>query len=227
MLQLKIWTLGVVVAFAMTTNSAQAAYYIEGTGGTGDAGELLGTSQNTTGVGAFQGIIGRLALNPAHVDLYRIYATGGAFSASTNGGATFDTQLFLFDALGMGVIGNDDISGSNVQSSFSTTLTAGFYYIGISAYNNDPLSSGGAIFTDNFPGVNTPTGPGAAFALSGWIGGSAGTGRGGEYTINIEGASFGDSVHPTPAPAGVVLFGLGFAGLGMFRSFRKGSKVTA
>ncbi len=33
-------------------------------------------------------------------------------------------------------------------------------------------------------------------------------------------------VNPTPAPAGVVLFGLGFAGLGMFRSFRR-SKVVA
>jgi hypothetical protein len=33
-------------------------------------------------------------------------------------------------------------------------------------------------------------------------------------------------VNATPAPAGVVLFGLGFAGLGMFRSFRK-SKVVA
>ena len=227
MFQLKIWALGAVIAFATTTGSAQAAYYIEGTGGTGDAGELLGTFQNTTGVGAFQGIIGRLALNPAHVDLYRIYATGGAFLASTNGGASFDTQLFLFDSTGMGVIGNDDITGSNLQSSFSTTLTAGIYYIGISAFNNDPLSSGGLIFTNNFPGVQTPTGPGAAFALSGWTGGSAGTGFGGEYTINIRGGDFGDSVNPTPAPAGVVLFGLGFAGLGMFRSFRKGLKVTA
>lgn len=40
-------------------------------------------------------------------------------------------------------------------------------------------------------------------------------------------ANFSDApVNPTPAPAGVVLFGLGFAGLGMFRSFRR-SKVAA
>jgi hypothetical protein len=47
----------------------------------------------------------------------------------------------------------------------------------------------------------------------------------GEVYLNIDNFSFGDTsppVNPTPAPAGVVLFGLGFAGLGMFRSFRKG-----
>ena len=40
--------------------------------------------------------------------------------------------------------------------------------------------------------------------------------------------SFGDAnppVNPTPAPAGFVLFGLGFAGLGMLRSFRKVKNV--
>lgn len=40
-------------------------------------------------------------------------------------------------------------------------------------------------------------------------------------------ANFGDApVNPTPAPAGVVLFGVGFAGLGMFRSFRKSKTVA-
>ena len=40
-------------------------------------------------------------------------------------------------------------------------------------------------------------------------------------------ANFGDApVNPTPAPAGVVLFGLGFAGLGMFRSFRKSKTIA-
>ncbi len=42
------------------------------------------------------------------------------------------------------------------------------------------------------------------------------------FTANLQDAP----LNPTPAPAGVVLFGLGFASFGMFRSFRR-SKVIA
>ncbi len=42
------------------------------------------------------------------------------------------------------------------------------------------------------------------------------------FTANL---TPGPAVNPTPAPAGAVLFGLGFAGLGLFRSFRKGAKA--
>ena len=34
-------------------------------------------------------------------------------------------------------------------------------------------------------------------------------------------------VNPTPAPAGIVLFGLGFAGMGLLRKFRKGKTAIA
>ena len=33
-------------------------------------------------------------------------------------------------------------------------------------------------------------------------------------------------VNPTPAPAGIVLFGLGFAGMGLLRKFRKGKTAV-
>ena len=53
-------------------------------------------------------IDGRLAAGDDQ-DLYRICLEGGgSFSATTVGGTELDTQLFLFDAAGRGVYGNDD-----------------------------------------------------------------------------------------------------------------------
>ena len=43
------------------------------------------------------------------------------------------------------------------------------------------------------------------------------------FTANLESRG----INPTPAPAGIVLFGLGFAGMGMLRSFRKGKTAVA
>lgn len=46
--------------------------------------------------------------------------------------------------------------------------------------------------------------------------------------LDMDNFSFGEAnppVNPTPAPAGILLFGLGFAGLGMLRSLRKVKNV--
>jgi hypothetical protein len=46
--------------------------------------------------------------------MYAIYIEDPAtFSATTVGGATFDTQLWLFDANGKGVVANDDSGGNS------------------------------------------------------------------------------------------------------------------
>ena len=45
------------------------------------------------------------------------------------------------------------------------------------------------------------------------------------YWDNIQ-LSQGDNINPTPAPAGIVLFGLGFAGMGLLRKFRKGKTAV-
>ena len=57
---------------------------------------------------AWSAIDGNIA-TPTDQDLYRVcLAGGGTFSATTVGGTELDTQLFLFDADGLGVYGNDD-----------------------------------------------------------------------------------------------------------------------
>jgi hypothetical protein len=130
--------------------------------------------------------------------MYRICLKGGrTFSATTVGGAQFDTQLFLFDRQGIGVYANDDV-GSDGGSTYivQSTLPAGHaltpqyrgkYYLAISAYNNDPVSAGGRIFPNegSFTDVVAASGPGGGSKITGWSneGGAAGV-----YTIRLTGA---------------------------------------
>jgi hypothetical protein len=75
----------------------------------GDAGSLPASAQKSTGIPTL--ITGALQ-SAADEDVYRICLTGGGtFSASTVGSALVDPQLFLFDASGRGVYGNDDFFG--------------------------------------------------------------------------------------------------------------------
>ncbi|HEY9637765.1 MAG TPA: filamentous hemagglutinin N-terminal domain-containing protein [Coleofasciculaceae cyanobacterium] len=157
---------------------------------TGDAGQLINTAQVVNGqppAASVRTISGTLS-DVNDVDLYQIYLDRNtAFSASTVDGTAVDTQLFLFDARGLGIYTNDDRNGT-VQSiippsgqPFSLT-SSGIYYLGISSYNNQPYSAFGNIF-----GSDYATGPGAAAPLTGWD--NQGIERG-AYTITLYGAEF-------------------------------------
>jgi hypothetical protein len=178
--------------------AAASAQHVE----IGDAAALL-PGQNT-GSGALITITGELALGAADVDLYAINIVDFAnFSATVASG--FDSQLFLFNAAGLGVVANDDAIGANSRISSPLVNANGLYYIAISSYNIDPTSAGGFIFPNTpFTGNNGPTGPGGGSALTGW----SGTGGAGTYEIRFTGT---DAV---PAPGALALLGLGglFAG---------------
>jgi large exoprotein involved in heme utilization and adhesion len=131
------------------------------------------------------------------IDLFKIYLTGeGTFSASTvNGETNIDTQLFLFNANGLGVYSNDDQGGCFCfQSTLpaGNTLTpqeSGIYYLGISTFLVNPFSSKGEIFPDSFTaGFEAIKAPfifdGVKFPLNKWVGFSSGQGS---YTINLTG----------------------------------------
>jgi len=153
----------------------------------GDAGDLPATAQDLSGapVDAIDGSIGAAD----DQDLYRVCLEGGgSFSATTVGGTQLDTQLFLFDAAGMGVYGNDDS-----QATRQSTLPAfnaltpgepGVYLLAVTPYNRDPQSNSGAIFGSG--GLLAPTGPGAADPLSAWDGLE---GRTGPYGITLTGTA--------------------------------------
>src|SRR5688572_3689924 len=86
-------------------------------GESGDAGDLPGTAQTSAGVQPFgtplDSITGTIA-SDSDQDMFAIFINDPAsFSASTNNAGTEltdddDTMLFLFDAGGVGVLGNDD-----------------------------------------------------------------------------------------------------------------------
>jgi len=135
--------------------------------------------------------------SPTDVDLYSFILSPRSFSTTTSG-TSIDTQLFLFDSLGVGICSNDD----RARGTFTSSLTAGtcgiapneagLYHLAISAYNIDPVSRDGFIFPDppfdpnGSLGTFGPTGLGGARPLSGW---SGPTTSGGNYTISLRGAS--------------------------------------
>ena len=158
----------------------------------GDTGELPGTATVTSGSGALNTINGALSAG-SDADMYAIQICDYAnFSASMVGGATWDTQLFLFRADGTGVSFNDDASETPIvrQSRIDTTgLTAnGTYYLAVSGYDKDPLDSAAQqIWEDqSFYTVRIPDGPGAANPIASW----SATGASGTYSISLTGACF-------------------------------------
>ena len=162
----------------------------------GDAGDLPETAQSTPG-GALPVIDGVMGEND--VDMYAIYLPNpAAFSATTVGGAGFDTQLWLFDSAGKGIVFNDDTSttASTIDNSSGclTGRPAGVYYLAISRYNRDALGCGGGLIWNNSPfdTVRCPDGPERTSRVNSWTGTTT---AGGTYTItltNAQGANRGD-----------------------------------
>ncbi|GJQ29111.1 MAG: hypothetical protein HBSAPP03_09950 [Phycisphaerae bacterium] len=191
-------TLSLVLS-ATLAPAAFAGVYTE----SGDAHELV--PQPVVGTNPITAIQGALsAASNDYADLFSIYISNpAAFSASTVGGATFDTQLFLFDADGRGVSHNDDApGGGSLQSRLTGAFVPGpgVYWLAISPYNRDPSSGFGLIWNNSpFNTERAPDGPGAASALLSW----AGTGTTGSYTIELTG------VVAVPAPGPLLLAALG------------------
>ena len=198
--------LGAAAIVAGFANSAAAFTFTE----SGDAGETLETAQEVgAGVTA---IAGRISLD--NVDLFSFTWAGGLFGATTEPDSQRtldDTQLFLFDAAGLGIVANDDTANA---PGFRSTITpfqlaAGTYFLGISGYDNDPFSAGGAIFPDTpLSGQLAPTGPGGNQPLVGWDNrfGEAGT-----YRIALSGPTSAAVPEPMTILGTMLAAGLGVA----------------
>jgi hypothetical protein len=128
----------------------------------GDAGDLPGTALLTDVNGQLDAIVGNLTAPDPNdavfdIDMYRLQITDPvAFTASTVGSPGLnvdDPQLFLFTSAGLGVFMNDDDpSGLNGAQSALGPLPvgfgAGFYFLAIGWFNNEPLSAFGALIFD-------------------------------------------------------------------------------
>lgn len=151
-------------------------------------------------------------------DLYRLQLGAGRFTATTVGLAGFDTQLFLFNAEGLGLIANDDVADNVLQSSISAVLPAGMYLLGVAAYNTDPLSAAGPIFPDSNDFDADPqwtaTGRGGNLPLLGWTASStADAVHDAAYQVSL-------NVAVVPEPATFAMTGLGLALIGFFKRRR-------
>jgi hypothetical protein len=189
-----------VGAIGTTCGTAHATLFSETTDT--DAGSLIGTAIDVGDVLQYNGFAGTIAANDVDVWGFQI-SKSGICRALTN--FPYNPQLFLFNASGYGIVGNDNIAGAGAiyyDSYIEAMLTPGTYYLAISRSNMDPLDSlGRMIFTDNSTGPQTPTGAGP---LAGWSG-------------NVQFGSSPDAyklyIDAVPIPAAVWLFGSGLAGL--------------
>jgi hypothetical protein len=163
----------------------------------GDAGNLPATAQDlSAGVDTITGTVA----GSSDIDMYRVCLDGGgSFSASSVGGTTVDTQLFLFDSAGHGVYANDDERDGVVQSVLPaghplTPRAHGEYFLAVGPYNFDPLGGGQPIFGPG-TGVVGPTGPGGGQPVTGWGGRPGGPGP---YTLVLTGAQCAPAPDTTP-----------------------------
>ncbi|MGI9087776.1 MAG: DVUA0089 family protein [Chthoniobacterales bacterium] len=208
--KLHLWS-ATFVALALTAAAARGQTYNE----TGDAGQTLGTVQAT---GASSGnplstISGNISgINDADLYLFTITAPT-TFSATTFGGSTLDTALFLFTNGGVPISTNDDASGMTLQStlpagsSFTVSLSAGTYILGISLSGNEPMNLNGQLLFAPYPGGDSTAvrGPAAGLnpnTLSGFNS-AAGFGEMGAYSIFL--SSSATAAVPEPSTTALVL----------------------
>lgn len=139
----------------------------------GDAGELVGTAQVTTGTGLFTAITGQLSQH-GDVDVYCLQLLAvppmNQPLAAINCAMHADPSLYLFDAGGAGVDANLTCLGGMKIVAASGSMSPGFYYLAVAHGDWAPTSANGNIWNVSYAGHFTPDGPGAGWPLTGWVG---------------------------------------------------------
>ena len=221
--------LALAAAYLALAGTIHAANFSE----TGDAGDLLGTAQIVSGAAGtpLNLISGTLTRTNgiSDSDLFEIYISSpSTFSASNTafipGSNNFDSQIFLFNASGLGLIGNDDnpINGAAQSNLAAGNLngSAGLYYLLISGSGRYATSGNGLIFPNFTDGTTDPTtvvgptGPGGAAALSAYTGSSN---EGGNYAVALTGAQFVSNAVPEPSVFAFLAAGVASLALGLHR----------
>ena len=166
-----------------------------------DAPDLPALAQVCRGTGTLAQIRGTVLGDDADLFLIEI-CDADNFSATTVGGADWDTQLFLFDLDGRGVAFNDDspqVSGTQSTLTDRYVTAGGRYYLAISRFDKKPVDRFARRLWENDPLAveRFPDGPGAAEPFSAWE--TQVLGVSGAYLILLTGTCFVDLAPPCVA----------------------------
>jgi hypothetical protein len=187
--------LATVLLVVATATSVRAQTWNEA----GDAGDLIGTAQSTSGSGPLATINGVLA-SANDVDLYCIkipsVPPAGALLVGLQCAVIQGPNVWLFDAGGNGVFATSTCAfGYKAILAPSSSLAPGTYYVAVAYSGVDPSSSGGPIWVPAFLPQRTPDGPGGALPLASWVG--AGSVQPiNPYTITLQYAAYCDAATP-------------------------------
>lgn len=195
----------VLAGFALTATRSQAQTFVE----TQDTGNDIATAiVLPAGTTQVEG-----SLNSDH-DLWGFNVSSSQSVQILLGLSPFDDNLILFDSLGRGIAGNDDIGrgsaspGINLpagigglDSEIVAFLDPGLYYIGVGRNNSSGIGSNGISFIDNDSGLlASPT-----IDVLDFVGGSQGTGG---YTLFFS----PPTAASVPEPTSFSLIGCGLLG---------------
>ncbi|MBW4474435.1 MAG: DVUA0089 family protein [Stenomitos rutilans HA7619-LM2] len=230
-----------VLAVGLSAVQAQAVTFSQ----VGDTGQTLDTAQVIPGgTQSLDAITGTLS-SPNVVNLFRLVLAGGqTFSATTINANTLielpidqqlgsptallpDPQLFLFDAAGRGVYGNDDSFGTaqaSLPSGSFSPVAPGTYFLAIASSGYNPISAGGSIFgSPDASGILAANGSGSAAPLTGFTGDGT---AGGDYQISFTGVTANAAGVPEPSEiVGTIAAGLLCIGYQVRKSLKRRSPV--
>jgi hypothetical protein len=218
---------GAVALLGATAGAGQAFNFSE----SGDTGATLAGAQDpgTPLAAGANSITGRLVAN---ADLFKFTTDqAGTLIAETLGTAIFrrngtllapalaNAQLFLFNAAGQGLTGNDDSSGLEAKITYAL-MASSTYYIGISPSSFDPRSAGQTAGVPNFIFGADDSTLLTSNPLSGWVNRNNNNPlSAGGYTINM-------AFTPTAVPSPALLPGLAALGFSAIRK-RKAKAAVA
>ncbi len=157
-----------------------------------------------------------LLIGSAGFEVTEFFATMvGPFNPNKQnpGNQIADPQLFLFDAMGHPVVGNDDTGVDDLQPMFAagTITVSGLYILAITGAGYNPLDAdGNLMFTANTEGLKTPINPNSV--LTSWKDTHTESGR---YRVN-----FGETLghFPIPEPTTALLLAAGLLVLAVRRT---------